>query len=132
MDVDNFRLAGQWLYYGLYQMLVIALGSVLTLPGRGGGKHGLFKIVSRMMDFVSAEFTHARQLGHVDLGNCPYHYDLRDYVGLALRVMRVCRRCLGGAVALTYVSSTVEQVVAASACVSVRGFGGNTGLCPIC
>ena len=34
LDVHNFRLAGRWLYYGLYRMLVLTSGCVLLTSNR--------------------------------------------------------------------------------------------------
>ena len=39
---------------------------------------------------------------------------------------------IGGACVLAYVSGAVERAAALSACVFVRGFHGEMGLCPIC
>ena len=74
------------------------------------------------MDLINAKFTCAWDLGQLDARFCPYHYDFRHYVGLAGRVMRVCRQQSGGAQALTYVSGFVEQAAVLSARVFVRGF----------
>ena len=49
------------------------------------------------MDLIEAEFARAWDLGHLDARVCLYHYDLRNHVGLAVRVMRVCWQQLGGA-----------------------------------
>ena len=43
-----------------------------------------------MIDLIDIEFTQARDLGYVDARFFLYHNDLHDYVGLGLRVMRVC------------------------------------------
>ena len=87
-----------------------------------------------MMDLIGAKFACAWELGNLDNRFCPYHYDLRNYVGLAVRVMRVCWRRLGGAQALTYVGGLVERAAVSSALVFVRGFRDleEMGLCPIC
>ena len=75
-----------------------------------------------MLDLINVEFTCAWDLGHLDDRFCPYHYDLREYVGLAVRVMRVCQQQLGGSDTLSFVSGAVEGAAALSARVFVRGF----------
>ena len=37
LGAHNFRLAGRWLYYGLYRMLVLTSGCLL-LTGNGSGR----------------------------------------------------------------------------------------------
>ena len=83
------RLAGWWLYYGLYRMLVLTLGGSLLTGGLLAHMLGGFRIVYQMMRLVSVELRRACKYGHLNNRFCPYHYDLRDFVGLAVRVMRV-------------------------------------------
>ena len=90
LDALNFSLAGRWLYYGLYRMLVLTSGGLLLTGTTLGRRLGGFRIISQMMELISVELTRACLLGHLDHRCCPYHKDLRDYVGLAVRVMRVC------------------------------------------
>ena len=89
MGAHNFRLAGQWLYYGFYWMLVLSLGGLLQMVNTPGHMFGVFRIVSQMMDLINAKFACAWDLGHLDARFCPYHYNLRKYEGLAVRVMRM-------------------------------------------
>jgi hypothetical protein len=96
MGAHNFWFAGQWLYYGLYRMLVLTLGGVLLTARRPGHRLGVFQIVCRMMDLIHVEFTHSGSLSHMDNRCCPYHYDLCRYAGQAVHVLRVCRQQLGG------------------------------------
>ena len=86
------------------------------------------------MGLVGVELTCACGLGHLDHRSCPYHYDLRDYVGLAVHVMRVCRRRVGIADALATVSERVMMVGGLSARAFVRWCPdpNGMGLCPIC
>ena len=44
-----------------------------------------------MMDLIGAELTCASDVGQLDARFLPYHYDLREYVRLAVHVMWVCR-----------------------------------------
>ena len=121
LDAHNFRLAGRWLYYGLYRMLVLTSGGFLLTGNRPVHRLGGFQIVGQMMELISVELTRACCLSHLDHRNCPYHYNLRDYVGLAVRVMRLCRRRLGRVDALTSVSGKVERAGAFLARAFVRG-----------
>ena len=95
---------------------------------------GGFRIVYEMMGLIGVELTRACGLGHLNNRSCPYHYDLQDYVGLAVRVMRVCRRRVGIVDALT----TVSERVRIAGEISARGFvhwvpdPGRMGLCSIC
>jgi hypothetical protein len=134
LDVHNLRLAGRWLYYGLYRMLVLTSGCVLLTGNRPVRRLGGFQIISQMMGLINVELTCACSMGHLDHRDCPYHYDLRDYVGLAVRVMRVCCWRLGGVDALTSVGGEVERARSLAARAFVRGFcdAKKMGLCPIC
>jgi hypothetical protein len=42
MDKNKTRLAGIWLYYGFYRMLVITLGGALQMPAAPGHRFGPF------------------------------------------------------------------------------------------
>ena len=86
------------------------------------------------MGLVGVELTHACGLGHLDQRSCPYHYNLRDYVGLEVRVMRVCQRRVGRVDALATVSEKVTLVGALSARAFVHGYcdPDEMGLFPIC
>ena len=66
------------------------LGQVLLLADRPGQRLGESRIICQMLDLINVEFTRARLLGHMYARFCPYHHDLRHYVDLAVRVMRVC------------------------------------------
>ena len=90
LDAHQFRLAGRWLYYGLYRMLVLKSGGFLMTGGVSTRRLGGFRIVYQMMGLIGVELSRACGLGHLDNRSCTYHYDFRDYVGLAVRVMRVC------------------------------------------
>ena len=59
---------------------------------------------------------------------------MREYLRLAVHVMRVCRGQLGNVDALTYVSRSVGRAAISSARAFVRGFRDldKMGLCPIC
>ena len=92
LDAHNFRLACQWLYNGFYWMLVITSGGLLLTGTRPVQRLGGFQIVSQMMELISVELTRACGLGCLDCRGCPYHFDLRYYVSLALRAVQVCRR----------------------------------------
>ena len=87
-----------------------------------------------MIGLINIEVTHACSIGHLDHRDCPYHYNLQDYAGLVVRVMRVCFRGLGGVDALTSVGGEVERARLLAARAFVRGFcdPDKMGLCPIC
>ena len=71
-------------------MLVLTLGGFLLTGGVSARRLGGFWIVYQMMELIGDELTCACGFGHLDNRSCPYHYDLRGYVELAVRVMRVC------------------------------------------
>ena len=71
-------------------MLVLTSGGFLLTGDVSARRLGGFQIVYQMMGLVGIEVTCACGLGQLDHRSCPYHYNLRDYVGLAVRVMRVC------------------------------------------
>jgi hypothetical protein len=52
LDTHQFRLAGRWLYYGLYRMLVLTSGGSLLTGGYPVRKLGGFWIIYQMMDFT--------------------------------------------------------------------------------
>ena len=108
LDTHQFRLAGRWLYYDLYRMLVLTSGGYLLTGGVSARKLGGFRIVYQMMGLVGDELRRACGLGHLDHRYCPYHYDLRDFVGLTVRAMRVCRRQVGMVDALEIVRERVR------------------------
>ncbi len=87
-----------------------------------------------MMGLVGAELQRACGLEHLDHQYCPYHYNLRDYVGLAVRVMRVCQRQLGRVDALVIVRERVRMAGELSAHAFLRWRPDPNGmeLCPIC
>ena len=82
----GWTMAALWFYW----LLVLTLGRVLLLAGEPACRLGASQIVKRMMDLIDAKFTQARLLGHMDDRSCLYHYNFHFYVGLAVRVMRVC------------------------------------------
>ena len=90
LDAHQFKLAGRWLYYGLYQMLVLTSGGFLLTGGVSARRLGGFRIDYQMMGLIDVELTRACGFCHPDQKSCPYHYGLRGYVDLAVRVMRVC------------------------------------------
>ena len=93
-----------------------------------------FRIVYQMMGLVGAELQHACGLGHLDHRYCPYHYNLRDSVGLAVHVMRVCHQQVGMVAALTIVRERMREVweILARAFMRWRPDTNGMGLCPIC
>ena len=44
-----------------------------------------------MIDLIGAKVTCACDVGQLESRFLPYHYDLREYVHLAVHVMRVCQ-----------------------------------------
>ena len=102
-------------------MLVLTSGCFLLTGDVSDRRLGGFRIVYQMMGLVGVELTRACGLGHLDHVSCPYHYNLRDYVGLTVRVMWVCRRQVGRVGALATVSERVMMIGALSARAFVRG-----------
>ena len=90
-------------------MLVLTSGGVLLMGNRPVCRLEGFQIFSQMMGLINVELTRACSMGHLDHRDCPYHYNLRDYVGLAVRAMRICCWRLGGVDALPSVGGKVEQ-----------------------
>ena len=134
LDYDQVRLAGRWLNYGLYRMLVLtSSGSLVTGP-LSVRQLGGFRIVQQLMGLIGREFRTACKLGHLYHRFCPYHDDLRDFVGLAVRVMRVCHRRVGPVDALTIVRDRVREAgeISGRAFVRVRADPDALGVCPIC
>ena len=80
---------------GFIRMLVLTLGGLLLTVMNRAKDRGPFQIVRRMTDVNSAELTCASDVGQLDVRFLLYHCDLREYVGLAAHVMRVCRGRLG-------------------------------------
>ena len=74
-----------------YRLLVLTLGGVLLAAGGPGRRLGAVQIVGRILKFIDTALTRAGHVGQLDARICPYHYDLHDYVGLAVHVMMVCR-----------------------------------------
>ena len=87
--MHQFRLSGRWLYYGLYRMLVLTLGGSLLTGSVSANLLGGFCIVYQMMGLVCDELHRACGKSHLDHWYCPYHYNLRDFVCLAVCVMSV-------------------------------------------
>jgi hypothetical protein len=87
-----------------------------------------------MMGLIGDELDRACGVGHLDHHYCPYHFDLQDFVGLAVRVMRVCHRRVGRVDALTIVRERVRMAgeSSARAFVSWRPDPDGMGCCPIC
>ena len=73
------------------RILVLTLGVLLLTGDEPGHRLGAFQIVCRLMDLIGAKVTCASDVGQLDARFLPYHYDLREYVRLAVHVMRVCR-----------------------------------------
>ena len=120
LDADRFRLAGRWLCYGVYRMLVLTSGGFLRTGAVPARKLGGFRIVYQLMVMIADELDRACLIGHLEHRSCPYHQDLREYVGLAVRVMRVCRRRVGGVDALAIVREAVTMAGASSTRAFVR------------
>ena len=95
---------------------------------------GGFRIVYQLMVMIADELDRACLIGHLEHRSCPYHQDLREYVGLSVRVMRVCRRRVGGVDALAIVREAVTMAGASSTRAFVRWRPNleTMGLCPIC
>ena len=72
-------------------MLVHTLRVLLLTGDELGHRLGAFQIVCWMMDLIGAELTRASDVGQLDARFLMYHYDLREYVRLAVHVMRVCQ-----------------------------------------
>jgi hypothetical protein len=134
LDFDQVRLAGRWLTYGLYRMLVLTSGGSLLTGALSARQLGGFRIVQQLMGLIGAELRTACDLGHLNHRLCPYHHDLRDFVGLAVRVMRVCHRRVGPVDALTIVRERVRRAgeISGRAFVRWRPDPEVLGLCPIC
>ena len=122
------------LYYSLYQMLVLTSGGSLLTGGVLARKLGGFQIIYQMMGLIGVELDRACGVGHLDHQYCPYYYNLWDFVGLAVHVMRVCHWQVGGVDALAIVRERVRKAGEISArafdrcCPDPNGMG----LCPIC
>ena len=134
LDFDQVRLAGRWLYYGLYRMLVLTSGGSLLTGALLARQLFFFQIVEHMMGLIGAELRSACDLGRLDHRLCPYHHDLQDFVGLAVRLMRVCHWQVGPVDALTIVRERVRRAGDISGRAFVRGRADPDvlGVCPIC
>jgi hypothetical protein len=132
LDSQQCRLAGQWLFYGLYRMLVLTLGGVLRTGGVSANKLGGFRIVYQMMGLIGHELDRSRRVGHLDHRWCPFHYDLWGYVSLAARVMRVCCWRVGVADLLTVVRERVLYAGASTSRAFITFDPDGMGICPIC
>jgi hypothetical protein len=66
LDTHQFRLAGQWLYYGLYRMLVLTSGGILRTGGVPAHELGGFRIIYQMMGLIGHELDRSRRVGHLD------------------------------------------------------------------
>jgi hypothetical protein len=66
LDSQQCRLAGRWLFYGLYRMLVLTSGSVLRTGGTSPNVLGGFWIVYQMMGLIGHELDRFRRVGHLD------------------------------------------------------------------
>ena len=75
---------------GLYSDAGSELGFLLLTGDELGHRLGAFQIVCWMMDLICAELTCASNVGQLDARFLPYHCELREYVRLAVHVMRVC------------------------------------------
>jgi len=95
---------------------------------------GGFWIVYQMMGLIGVELTRSCGLGHLNNRSCLYHYNLQDYVGLAVRLMRVCWQRVGLVDALATVSERVRIAgeVLARAFVRWVPDPDGMGLCHIC
>jgi hypothetical protein len=114
--------------------LVLTSGGYLRTGAVDARSLGGFRIVYQLMVMIADELDRACLIGHLGHRSCPYHQDLRAYVGLAVRVMRVCRRRVGrlGALASVRRSVTRAGVSSARAFVRFRHDLETMGLCPIC
>jgi hypothetical protein len=115
-------------------MLVLTSGGSLLTGGLSAHMLGGFRIVYQMMRLVSVELQRACEYGRLDSRICPYHYDLRDYVDLDVRVMRVCHRRVGMVDVLVIVRDRVRDAerMSVRAFVRWRPDPDGLGLCPIC
>ncbi len=55
LDYDQVRLAGRWLYYGLYRMLVLTSGGSFLTGALSARQLGGFRIVEQLMGLISTE-----------------------------------------------------------------------------
>ena len=76
---------------GFIRVLVLTLGVLLLTGDELGHRLGAFQIVCQMMDLIGAKVTCAGDVGQLDARFLLYHYDLREYVRLAVHGMRVCQ-----------------------------------------
>jgi hypothetical protein len=132
LDMQHMRLAGRWLYYGLYRMLVLTSGGVLRtgcVRMESALELGGFRIVYQLMGLIGHELSRASRDGNLGF---TYHYDLRGYVGLAVRVMRVCRRRIGVVDELAVVGGRVRYAAVQVGRAFITFDPDGMGLCPIC
>ena len=115
-------------------MLVLTSGGSFLTGGVLACKLGGFWIAYQMMGLVGVELHRACGRGHLDHRYCPYHYNLQDFMGLAVRVMRVCRRQVGmvDALAIVWERVRLDGEILARAFVHWRPDPDGMGLCPIC
>ena len=87
-----------------------------------------------MMGLIGIELERACNIGHLNHQYCPYHYDLWDFVGLAVCVMHVCQRRVGMVDALAFFRERVREAgeISARAFERCRPNLNEMGLCPIC
>ncbi len=57
MDVDNCWLSGRWMYYFLFQLLVLTSGGVFLAEDRHHQRLGVSRIICWMLDLVNIEFS---------------------------------------------------------------------------
>ena len=113
-------------------MLVLTSGGVLRTGGVPAQMLGGFRIVYQMMGLIGHDLHRSRRFGHLDHRWTPYHDDLRGYVGLAVRVMQVCRRRVGVVDALTVVRERVLYAGASSSRGLITFDPNGMVICPIC
>ena len=115
-------------------MLVLTLGGFLQTGGVPTRWLGGFRIVYQMMGLIGDELDRTCGVGHLDHQYCPYHHKIRDFVGLAVRVMRVCHWRVSRVDALGIVREMVRMAAESSARAFVRlcPYLDGMGVCPIC
>ena len=118
---------------GIYLDACYYFGGFASNGDELGQRLGVFQVVHWMMDLIGAELTCASYAGRMGARFLPYHCNVREYLCLAVHVMRVCQGQLGNVDALTFVSRSVGRAAISGACAFVRGFCNldKMGLCPI-
>jgi hypothetical protein len=77
LNYDQVRLAGRWLYYGLYRMLVLMSGGSFLTGAMSARRLGGFRIVEQLMWLISTELQSACDFGRLVLSLSPRSAGLR-------------------------------------------------------